>query len=255
LLGAAAPAQRLVRERDRLWVLAALEVDPRELERRVGLGVVRAHGLAQLRDRAIPVAEIARRESGEEAREALFATSGCPGRTRRARRPVALRQQDPAAQELRVIGARETIRHGARAVEIAHVDQRVGEHETHALVIAAGELGDLLDRRQRAMRFAARSVERREQIPHAHRFEVVGGVEQHLLGLAGPIDRLQPRGEPLAQLELIGRRRHRVAPEGRAARGIADAVVVTDEVADHDGVGRLAIRAIVRRGASPSRRS
>src|SRR5439155_18372295 len=71
LLHAAAPVQRFVREHDRLLVLPALEVDPRQLERRVRLGVVGSHRLAQLRDRAVIIAEITRGEPGQEARRSV----------------------------------------------------------------------------------------------------------------------------------------------------------------------------------------
>jgi hypothetical protein len=210
--------ERLLRERHRLLVLPALEVDPRELERRFGLGVVRAHRLAQLGDRAVPVAEVARGEPGEEARGGVVrprAHALLELRERAGR--VALREQDPPAQQLRVVGAGEAVGDRARAVELADVDQRVGEHEAHALVAAAGQLDDLLDRRERAVRLATRAVERREQVPRAGRLEAVDRLEQHLLGLVGLVDRLQPRGEALAQVEALGRRRDRVAPQAGAA--------------------------------------
>ena len=225
-------------------VLRALEVDARELERRVGLGVVGAHRFAQLRDRAIPVAEVARGEPGEEARGGVVrprAQTLLELRERAGR--VALRQQDPPAQELCVVGARRARRppRCARSNSPMSISASASMKRTRSSpppvslttssIAASARCGS-----------RARAVERREQVPGAGRFEAVDRLEQHLLGLVGLIDRLQPRGETLAQVEALGRRRDRVAPQARCrARGRRRCRRSPTRWLSHHRVGGLAL--------------
>ena len=112
---AAGPLHGHARELDRLGPLAALVVDAREHARRLGGGVVDAHGLAQLRDRAVEVAELARGESRQVASAGVVGPVADALLERLERRlRIAALELDAAADQLRVGRLLELLGHASR---------------------------------------------------------------------------------------------------------------------------------------------
>jgi hypothetical protein len=161
---AAGLAQGHARGLDRVRPLAALIVEAREHARRVGTDVVDAHGLAQLGDRAVVVAELAcghprqvtrARVVGPVADALLERIQGGPG--------VTALELDPATDQLRVGRLLQLLRHLLGAIELVEIDQQVGMDEAQPIARVADEIDHLLAS-ERLLRFTHPSVVVREQV-------------------------------------------------------------------------------------------
>jgi hypothetical protein len=250
LLHAAAPPQRHRRGRHRLLVVAELEMDARQFERRVGFGVVGANCLAELGDRTLGVAEVASGDAGEEARcgvvrpgaNPLFELGQCLG-------GFATQQEDAPSQQLCVDRLREFRGDLLGALEVAEVDQDVGVDEVHPFVRIIRELENPLDRFERLLRLGTHAIERGQHVPRRRGIEALDGLAQHGPGPLAASERLQALGEAAVQLEPIGAGFYRVAPQRGSPLGASGAVEEADQMLDCDRVGRLLRSAVaVERG-------